>query len=374
VPEPVAQGKLTSRFGEALVYASNLHSTQKRKASDVPYIAHLLSVTALVIEDGGDEDEAIAALLHDAIEDQGGGTTREEIRRRFGERVTAIVDGCTDAETLPKPPWWPRKERFIKSLKQAPPEVRRVIAADILHNARSTLSDFRRYGEAIWKRFKGDKKGTLWYYREVTKVLREKDSSPLVEELDRVVTELENLLPSTGIWFDEKLGVLLIHLDKEDIELSDERIKFHGKIFEPKEELHITVIGKDLGRRLKEAVEEDPLIENQIRQAIAETEWSYEVTDKMYHVSKDKKKRGLQGDFRIVHAESIVLMVEIAGIQHFYEKLGEIIQMELEAPPTHITLYTYGDPFGIGLASQADLREFVTREISPDELTRLLPL
>jgi len=381
MPKHITYAKLTSRFEDALVYVSNLHSGQTRKASGVPYIAHLLSVTALVIEDGGDEDEVIAALLHDAIEDRGGSAIREEIQRRFGERVTSIVDGCTDAETMPKPPWRQRKERFIKSLSQASSEVRRVIAADKLHNACSILSDFRRCGEAIWERFNGGKEGTLWYYHEVTKVLRQRDNSPLVEELERVVTELETLVSSeeypktshkqTGIWFDEGLGTLLIHLNKEDIGLSDERVQFHDKVFEPKEEVHITIIGKSLGRQLKEAGEEDPLIGSQIRQAIAETDWSYKVTDKMYHVSKDKQKRGPQGDLQFVHAESIILMVDVVGIQNFYEKLDRIIQMELEAPPTHITLYTYGDPVGIGLASQAEFREFVTREVLPDELKRL---
>ena len=103
----------TARFSEALVYASQLHASQRRKSSDIPYIAHLLAVTALVLEQGADEDEAIAALLHDAVEDQGGAPVREEIRRRFGRRVADIVDGCTDAETIPKPPWRERKESYL---------------------------------------------------------------------------------------------------------------------------------------------------------------------------------------------------------------------------------------------------------------------
>lgn len=99
-----SQNKLSSRFEEALVYAARLHAGQNRKGSDIPYISHLLSVAAIVLEDGGEEEEAIAALLHDGVEDQGGKKTREEIRRRFGENVARIVDGCTDADTLPKPP------------------------------------------------------------------------------------------------------------------------------------------------------------------------------------------------------------------------------------------------------------------------------
>ncbi len=200
MPEYVDHVLLTSRFEEALVYAARLHARQVRKASQVPYVAHLLSAAALVIEDGGGEDEAIAALLHDAIEDQGGDATRQEIRRRFGDRVTAIVDGCTDADTQPKPPWRERKEQFLASLAHASTEVRRVTTADKLHNVRSTLWEFREHGDAIWHRFKGGKEGTLWYYREVVNLLQASEAqegsgshSWLVEELNRAVTELETL-------------------------------------------------------------------------------------------------------------------------------------------------------------------------------------
>ena len=193
-----SQERLTSRFEEALVYASRLHARQTRKASGTPYVAHLLGVAALVIEDGGDEDEAIAALLHDAIEDQGGDTARQEIRRRFGETVTSIVDGCTDAETIPKPAWRERKERFIISLDQASPEVLRVATADKLYNARSVLSAFRKDGETLWRQFNGGRDGTLWYYRAVTNALQENGSGQLVEDLDRAVTELEALAKLTG--------------------------------------------------------------------------------------------------------------------------------------------------------------------------------
>ena len=193
-PTDISRPKLSPRFDEALHYATRLHSTQKRKGTEIPYIAHLLSVAALVLEDGGNEDEAIAALLHDAVEDQGGMATREEIRRRFGERVVHIVDGCTDAETIPKPPWRERKERYIEHVRHAPLEVRRVSIADKLHNARSILSDFRQDGGALWDRFKGGKEGTLWYYRMLVQAYREAGSSFMVKELDRVVSELERLV------------------------------------------------------------------------------------------------------------------------------------------------------------------------------------
>ena len=184
--------KLSHRFEQALVYAHKLHRKQTRKGGNIPYISHLLSVAALVLENGGDEDEAIAALLHDAVEDQGGKATREVILNMFGERVTEIVDGCTDADTIPKPPWRERKEQYIARLRHASSSARRVALADTLHNARSILRDLSRDGEATWDKFKGGKSGTLWYYRTVLEVFLESDpDSWLVQELNRVVGEFE---------------------------------------------------------------------------------------------------------------------------------------------------------------------------------------
>jgi (p)ppGpp synthase/HD superfamily hydrolase len=184
---------LSPRFEDALTFATRLHTGQVRKGTTVPYISHLLAVTAIVIERGGDEDEAIAALLHDAVEDQGGPPTREEIRIRFGETVVAIVDGCTDADTIPKPPWQERKEAYIAHVRHASPSVRLVSAADKLHNARSILLDYRQLGEALWGRFTGGREGTLWYYRALADAFHEIESTPLTDELDRTVRELEQL-------------------------------------------------------------------------------------------------------------------------------------------------------------------------------------
>lgn len=179
------------QFEDALVFATRLHAGQVRKGSGAPYISHLLAVTALVLEQGGGEDEAIAALLHDAIEDQGGPAARAEIRRRFGERVVALVDGCTDADTVPKPPWRWRKEAFIASIAEASPAVRLIVAADKLHNARSVLADYQRLGDEVWTRFTGGRAGTLWYYRAITDALLAAGPTPLVDELARTVAELE---------------------------------------------------------------------------------------------------------------------------------------------------------------------------------------
>jgi GTP pyrophosphokinase len=184
---------LTSRFEDALIYATRLHAAQVRKATAVPYVAHLLGVAAIVLENGGDEDEAIAALLHDAVEDQGGAATREEIRRRFGERVTAIVDGCTDTDVTPKPPWRARKEAYIAHVRHADRSVRLVSAADKLYNVRSLARDYRQLGEELWARFNGGRDGTLWYYRGLVDAFRAAGSTPLVEELARTVDELESL-------------------------------------------------------------------------------------------------------------------------------------------------------------------------------------
>ena len=187
---------LSSRFVKALGYAAKLHGRQIRKRTQRPYIGHLLSVTATVIEYGGDEEMAIAALLHDAVEDQGGAPRLREIRRKFGKRVAHIVDGCTDTDQQPKPPWLERKRAYVARVGREGADVRLVSAADKLSNARETLHDFRMHGEEVFERFTGKKSGTLWYYRALVEAFRCAGSNPLVEELDRVVTELESL---TGV-------------------------------------------------------------------------------------------------------------------------------------------------------------------------------
>ena len=185
---------LTARFREALDYAATLHAAQVRKGSQVPYVAHLLGTAAIVLEHGADEDEAIAALLHDAVEDQGGAATRQQIRDRFGSRVAGIVDGCTDADTTPKPPWRARKETYLAHLLTADASVHLVSAADKLYNARSIVANYRLLGESLWERFTGRKSGTLWYYREVATVLERVWPGPLVDELVRTVDDLERLV------------------------------------------------------------------------------------------------------------------------------------------------------------------------------------
>ncbi len=182
--------KLGPRFLRAFSFAAEKHAGQTRKASTIPYIGHLMGVASLVLEFGGDEDLAIAALLHDVVEDCGGAPMLKEVRRRFGSRVAKIVDGCTDSDTYPKPPWRERKESYMRHLKNANRDTRLVSAADKLNNVRSILSDHREVGEAVWERFKGGREGTLWYYRALLKEFLRKPNR-LIRELELAIRELE---------------------------------------------------------------------------------------------------------------------------------------------------------------------------------------
>lgn len=183
--------QLTQRFEQAFIYANHLHAKQVRKMSGVPYMAHLFSVAALVLEDGGSEDEAIAALLHDAIEDQGGLPTRTAIYEQFGDRVGAIVDGCTEWRTLPKPPWKERKLQYLNNLQQASPEVLRVSLADKLHNLRSLLVDWHWHGDRVWDEFNSSPEEQLWFYQSLVQVYSQSIESRMLDELWQLVTKLQ---------------------------------------------------------------------------------------------------------------------------------------------------------------------------------------
>jgi GTP pyrophosphokinase len=187
--------QLSERFENALLYATRLHASQTRKGNGVPYVSHLLAVASLVLEAGGGEDAAIAALLHDAAEDQGGHETLADIRARFGARVADIVAACSDTFEEPKPPWHERKRAYIAHLRDAPAEVLLVSCADKLHNARAILRDYRTCGERLWTRFSGGRDGTLWYYRALVEHYRRAPSPPaLLDDLEQVLSELDRLL------------------------------------------------------------------------------------------------------------------------------------------------------------------------------------
>ncbi|WP_297088779.1 HD domain-containing protein [Thermoleptolyngbya sp. C42_A2020_037] len=208
-----------------MTYAFHLHQHQLRKGSTVPYISHLMSVAALVLEDGGDEDAAIAALLHDAIEDQGGNATRNEIRKQFGDAVLRIVDACTESDETPKPSWKARKLRAIAQIQQAESAIQRVILADKLHNLRCIWADWQRQGDRVWQRFNASPADILWFYsiflpreahaalsmqglidhpcaslasktlyRACLDAVGDRFSSPMLIELRTLLTNLENSL------------------------------------------------------------------------------------------------------------------------------------------------------------------------------------
>ena len=190
---------LSSCFDLALRCASDWHRTQVRKGTPIPYISHLLGVTSLVLEHGGDEDAAIAALLHDAVEDAGGAPRRAEIREKFGDTVADIVDHCTDTDVTPKPPWRSRKEAYIARLATASPAALLVSCCDKLHNARTIVADLRSLGTSTWAKFNGGREGTLWYYATITAEFRRCGvPSPLIDELERTVAEMHELVGQGG--------------------------------------------------------------------------------------------------------------------------------------------------------------------------------
>jgi (p)ppGpp synthase/HD superfamily hydrolase len=185
---------LGRRFADAMVYAWDVHRDQRRKGTSVPYVAHLLGVASLVLGDGGDEDEAIGALLHDAAEDQGGRKRLADIERRFGKRVARIVEGCSDSFDDPKPPWRERKEGFLRALRVAAPEVLRVALADKLYNIRTIVVDVGAGGPSVWGRFKAGPREQLWYFTELLGIFRRRSESAMVEQFAREVEALATLV------------------------------------------------------------------------------------------------------------------------------------------------------------------------------------
>lgn len=179
---------LGPRFVDALSYTAELHATQRRKGdAGIPYIGHLLGVCALVIEDGGTEDEAIGALLHDAVEDQGGAAQLAAIRERYGDGVALIVEECTDADGIPKPPWADRKRAYLESLPTRSPSGLRVSSADKVFNAAAILRDHRQVGAKVWDRFTGCPESTLGYYEALAQVFEKLRPGALATELRRTV-------------------------------------------------------------------------------------------------------------------------------------------------------------------------------------------
>ena len=194
--------ELGPRFLRAFQFAADKHAGQTRKASTIPYIAHLMAVASLVLEAGGDEDLAIAALLHDVVEDCGGAPMLNEVRRRFGKRVASVVEGCSDADGYPKPPWRERKQGYIRRLRNAGADTRLVSAADKLNNVRSILTDYREIGQAVWPRFQGGRDGTLWYYRALCDQFLRRKPNRLTREFALAVRELEAVEKGKATWIE----------------------------------------------------------------------------------------------------------------------------------------------------------------------------
>ena len=192
-PEEQLSTASSPKFQEAMVYAAQAHAGQLRKGTEIPYLSHLLAVTSIALDNGATDDEAIAALLHDTVEDAGGKPRLADIKAKFGTAVADIVADCSDADTIPKPPWRERKLAAVAHVNEAPVPVKFVKAADSLHNARSVLADYRAIGDALWTRFKGGKEGMLWYLRAMFTAFTEPRLRSLAKDLDATVTELERL-------------------------------------------------------------------------------------------------------------------------------------------------------------------------------------
>lgn len=183
---------LVEPFERGLEFAAKRHKGHLRKGTSIPYIAHLLQVAGIVMEYGGNEVQAVAALLHDVVEDQK--ATLVEVREDFGPEIATIVEGCSDTDQAEKEEWWQRKRTYIEAIAKKGPEVRLVSAADKLHNARAILKDYRTDGDAVFQRFKGKKAGTIWYYRALIDAFRATNTEEaLIDELNRTLTEIERL-------------------------------------------------------------------------------------------------------------------------------------------------------------------------------------
>lgn len=187
--------QLGDKFEQALQFALHIHAGQTRKGSQTPYFAHILGVASLVLEDGGTETEAIAALLHDAAEDGAGQHTLDQIKSQFGDEIAEIVLECSDTLETPKPPWKARKQAHIDHLKTARPESVHVKLADKVHNANNLLRSLHEQSPSIWHDFKGGREGTLWYFREMHAVFSQTHSGYLLDEFARLIFEIENFSP-----------------------------------------------------------------------------------------------------------------------------------------------------------------------------------
>lgn len=194
MPDFLPSTVLSSRFSAALDRAMRLHGNQCRKGTAIPYVAHLLAVASIVLEHGGDEDEAIGALLHDTAEDCGGLPVLERVRLEFGARVADIVAACSDTFTKPKPLWHERKARYLQHLPHASPSAKLVCAADKLHNLRTTVEDVRRDGPAAMAKFNASADHVRWYYAACAHAVGDSVPPALRDALHKARADLDFLL------------------------------------------------------------------------------------------------------------------------------------------------------------------------------------
>ncbi|MBA2304774.1 MAG: HD domain-containing protein [Acidobacteria bacterium] len=183
--------KLTARFEDAFRYAREIHGAQTRKGNAAPYIGHLMGVASIVLDDGGTEEEAIAALLHDAAEDQGGRDRLADIRARFGDGVARIVEDCTDSWETPKRPWSDRKREYVEHARALPGPSLRVAAADKVHNAYAILRDLRSVGDQVWERFNAPADDVIAYHEGLVRSFRASGGGKLVDELERILKGIQ---------------------------------------------------------------------------------------------------------------------------------------------------------------------------------------
>ncbi len=254
-PSPTTNSRSWHRLAQGVTFALDLHATQTRKGTDTPYISHLLGVAGLVLEYGGSEDQAIAAMLHEAIEDQG---AQQEpiIAERFGPVVARIVRGCTDTDRLPKPPWHERKQTYIDHLAHADADVLLVSAADKLHNARAICADLKLHGPALFDRFKGGLEGTLWYYESLLDVFRWRMPSPLTGELAGAVGAMR-VLARHGNALDRNVEAALEMLSDAGPTARDEL--FACRLDEFATDLYETRFGEIVGDIIRRLQERKPL-------------------------------------------------------------------------------------------------------------------
>lgn len=211
---------LTRRYESALVYAFWLHQRQERKDSRIPYFAHLAGVSAIVIEYGGSEDQAIAALLHDAVEDQGGKPTLERIRTTFGEKVASIVEACSDSNTTPKPPWTDRKQKYLAHLPEIAKPARLVSLADKFYNATTIWWDMQKPGIDVWGRFNAPMVDVLWYYCRLANIYQDIYPGVLADEFHALLLRI--LANSASPYSYEDLSIRLSPPGHTSVEIVDQ--------------------------------------------------------------------------------------------------------------------------------------------------------